>query len=99
MADPNAFYEPEEEELLSSLAVPQYGGEEGYDEESYRHIQELEQRAYAQQIAAAEKEQAAALEQVPEDVKRVRRAKASKVGQVLTACPVPRCVPPGHPRQ
>ncbi|WOO80727.1 Eukaryotic translation initiation factor 3 subunit L [Vanrija pseudolonga] len=70
MADPNAFYEPEEEELLSSLAVPQYGGEEGYDEESYRHIQELEQRAYAQQIAAAEKEQAAALEQVPEDVKR-----------------------------
>lgn len=72
MADPTAFYEPEEDELLSSLAVPQYGTE-GYDEESYRRLQELEQHAYAQQIAAAEQEQAAALEQVPEDVKRVRK--------------------------
>lgn len=73
MADPTAFYEPEEDELLSSLAVPQYGGEEGYDEESYRRLQELQQHAYQQQLAAAEQEQAQALEQVPEDVKRVRR--------------------------
>jgi translation initiation factor 3 subunit L len=72
MADPTAFYEPEEDELLSSLAVPQYGGEGGYDEESYHRLQELEQNAYAQQLAAAEQEQAQALEQVPEDVKRVR---------------------------
>ena len=73
MADPSAFYEAEEDELLSSLAVPQYGGEE-YDEESYRRLQELEQHAYQQQLAASEQEQAAALEQVPEDVKRVRTA-------------------------
>lgn len=73
MADPSAFYEPEEDELLSSLAVPQYGGEQGYtNEESYRRLQELEQHAYAQQLATAEKEQAQALEAVPEDVKRVR---------------------------
>jgi hypothetical protein len=73
MADPTAFYEPEEDELLSSLAVPQYGGEQGYtNEESYRRLQELEQHAYAQQLAAAEKDQAQALEAIPEDVKRVR---------------------------
>ncbi|BEJ16301.1 hypothetical protein CspHIS471_0509060 [Cutaneotrichosporon sp. HIS471] len=71
MADPTAFYEPEEDELLSSLAVPQYGGEQGYtNEESYRRLQELEQHAYAQQLAAAEKDQAQALEAIPEDVKR-----------------------------
>lgn len=73
MADSTAFYEPVEDELLSSLAVPQYGGEQNYDEENYGRLQELDQNAYAQQIAAAEQEQAQALEQVPEDVKRVRR--------------------------
>jgi len=69
MADPSAFYEPEEDELLSSLTVPQYASEDGYNEESYRRLQEA---AYAQQLAAAEAEQAQALEAVPEDVKRVR---------------------------
>lgn len=72
MTDSTAFYEPVEDELLSSLAVPQYGGEQNYDDESYGRMQELDQHAYAQQIAAAEQEQAQALEQVPEDVKRVR---------------------------
>lgn len=66
MADPTAFYEPEEDELLESLAVPSYGG--GDDEEYRQHMQELEQHAYAQHH---EQEQAAALESVPEDVKRV----------------------------
>jgi translation initiation factor 3 subunit L len=69
MADPTAFYEPEEDELLSSLAVPAYQDHE----EEYRRLQELEQHAYAQQIAAAqEAEIEQGLELVPEDVKKVR---------------------------
>ena len=74
MADPTAFYEPEEDELLSSLAVPAYqaGGNQNYDDEE-RRLQELEQHAYAQQMAASEQQdQVAQLEMVPEDVKRVR---------------------------
>lgn len=67
MADPTAFYEPEEDELLSSLAVPNYA-EGDYDEEYRQHMQELEQHAFAQH---QEQEQAQALESVPEDVKRV----------------------------
>jgi translation initiation factor 3 subunit L len=73
MADPTAFYEPEEDELLESLAVPAYGnnndGEayEGDEEEQQRRMQELEQHAFAQH----EQEQMVALEMVPEDVKRV----------------------------
>ena len=73
MADPTAFYEPEEDELLSSLAVPVYqaGGSQNYDDEE-RRLQELEQHAYAQQMAASEpQDQIAQLEMVPEDVKRV----------------------------
>ena len=71
MADPNAFYEPEDDELLSSLAVPGYAAQpQSYDDE-YRRMQELEQHAYAQQSSQqAEEEQAAALEMIPEDVKR-----------------------------
>ncbi|ORX35718.1 eukaryotic translation initiation factor 3 subunit 6 [Kockovaella imperatae] len=74
MADPNAFYEPEEDELLSSLAVPAYqsGNDASYEDE-YRRLQELEQHAYAQQVAQqeqAELEQSQMLEVVPEDVKR-----------------------------
>ncbi|WVQ99522.1 eukaryotic translation initiation factor 3 subunit L [Kwoniella sp. CBS 9459] len=73
MADPTAFYEPSEDDLLSSLNVPvqQYNPEAEADE--YRRLQELEQHAYEQgQLMAAEQEQEqlAALEQVPEDVKR-----------------------------
>ena len=75
MADPTAFYEPEEDELLSSLAVPSYQGAAGANyEDEYRRIQQLEQHAYAQQIAAAQEaelEQSQLLELVPEDVKRV----------------------------
>jgi len=70
MADPTAFYEPEEDELLSSLAVPNYQDQE----EDLRRLQELEEHAYAQQIAAAqeaEQDQGQLLEMVPEDVKRV----------------------------
>jgi translation initiation factor 3 subunit L len=69
MADPSAFYEPEEEELLSSLSVPNYNGagyEEG-DQEYQAHLQELESHAFAQQS----QDQEAALEGVPKDVKRV----------------------------
>ena len=74
MANPNAFYEPEEDELLSSLAVPAYqsGNDASYEDE-YRRLQELEQHAYAQQMAAreqAELEHSQMLEMVPEDVKR-----------------------------
>jgi len=74
MADPAAFYEPEEDELLSSLAVPAYPAgdlEQNYDDD-YRRLQELEQHAYAQQMAQAEQQdQVAQLEMVPDDVKRV----------------------------
>jgi hypothetical protein len=72
MADPSAFYEPEEEELLSSLSVPNYNGA-GYDgdQEYQAHLQELESHAYAQNGQDQEAEQAAALEGVPKDVKRV----------------------------
>lgn len=87
MADPTAFYEPEEDEILSSLTVPQYT-EDGYNEESYRQLQE---HAYAQQLAAAEAEQAQALEAVPEDVKRVRCSWS------LRLTPVPPSFPPGYP--
>jgi len=89
MADPTAFYEPEEDELLSSLAVPNYQDQE----DEFRRLQELEEHAYAQQIAAAqeaEQEQGQLLEQVPEDVKRVRIPKT-----YLT--PVLDPLPPGHP--
>ncbi|WWD17147.1 eukaryotic translation initiation factor 3 subunit L [Kwoniella shandongensis] len=72
MADPTAFYEPEDDELLSSLAVPaQYQPQNDGDE--YKRLQELEQHAYAQQqlmAAEQEQEQLQALEMVPEDVKR-----------------------------
>jgi translation initiation factor 3 subunit L len=73
MADPSAFYEPEEEELLSSLSVPNYNGA-GYDgdQEYQQHLQELESHAFAQNGQDQEAEQAAALEGVPKDVKRVR---------------------------
>ncbi|WVR06875.1 eukaryotic translation initiation factor 3 subunit L [Kwoniella sp. DSM 27419] len=74
MADPTAFYEPSEDDLLSSLGsvpVKQYNPDSEADE--YRRLQELEQHAYAQQqmmAAEQEQEQLVALEQVPEDVKR-----------------------------
>jgi translation initiation factor 3 subunit L len=68
MADPSAFYEPEEEELLSSLAIPSY---EGDYSQGGQEFQELEQHAYANH--EREEEQAAALESVPQDVKRVGR--------------------------
>lgn len=72
MADPTAFYEPEEDELLSSLAVPQYqqGGQE-YAEDEYRRMQALEQHAYEQHNGPSEQDQQAALEMVPKDVQRV----------------------------
>ena len=76
MADPTAFYEPEEDELLSSLAVPPYqaSGVDQNDDDEFRRIQELEQHVYAQQMAVAEQQdQMAQLEMVPEDVKRVCR--------------------------
>jgi translation initiation factor 3 subunit L len=78
MADPSAFYEPEEEELLSSLSVPNYNGA-GYDgdQEYQAHLQELESHAYAQNGQDQEAEQAAALEGVPKDVKRVSPGKLS----------------------
>ncbi|ODO06259.1 eukaryotic translation initiation factor 3 subunit L [Cryptococcus wingfieldii CBS 7118] len=76
MADPTAFYEPEEDELLSQLAVPvQQYQPIGSETDEYRRLQELEQAAYAQQTMLAqaqeqEMDQMAALELVPEDVKR-----------------------------
>ncbi|WWC89153.1 eukaryotic translation initiation factor 3 subunit L [Kwoniella dendrophila CBS 6074] len=73
MADPTAFYEPEEDELLSSLSVPVQSYNPDSNEDEYRRLQELEQHAYAQQqlmVAEQEQEQLQALEQVPEDVKR-----------------------------
>ncbi|OCF60998.1 eukaryotic translation initiation factor 3 subunit L [Kwoniella mangroviensis CBS 10435] len=73
MADPTAFYEPTEDELLSSLAVPVQSYNPESDADEYRRLQELEQHAYAQQqlmVAEQEQEQLQALEQVPEDVKR-----------------------------
>ncbi|KAL7421966.1 hypothetical protein Q5752_003738 [Cryptotrichosporon argae] len=66
MADPTAFYEPEEE-LLSSLAVPQFAADSAFDP-SYAALEEHAQ--YAAQLAAAEREQKQALELVPDDVKR-----------------------------
>lgn len=72
MADPTAFYEPEEDELLSSLAVPSYqnGADQSYDEN--RRLQELEEHAYTEQMAAAHHEdQTVQLDLVPDDVKRV----------------------------
>ncbi|GFZ46756.1 Eukaryotic translation initiation factor 3 subunit L [Saitozyma sp. JCM 24511] len=65
MADPTAFYEPEDDELLSSLAVPSFQNAEGY-EDDYRRMQELEQHAFAQHAETGEM----GLEMVPEDVKR-----------------------------
>ncbi|WWC70173.1 eukaryotic translation initiation factor 3 subunit L [Kwoniella pini CBS 10737] len=73
MADPTAFYEPAEDELLSSLAVPVQSYNPDSEADEYRRLQELEQHAYAQQqlmVAEQEQEQLQALEQVPEDVKR-----------------------------
>jgi translation initiation factor 3 subunit L len=83
MADPSAFYEPEEEELLSSLSVPNYDGAYDQDQEYQRHIQELESHAFNGQEQDQEQEQAAALESIPQDVKRVRRVEARRE---------PRCV-------
>ncbi|KAK4689290.1 translation initiation factor 3 subunit L, partial [Tremellales sp. Uapishka_1] len=70
MADPTAFYEQEEDELLSSLAVPAYqNGGDQYDPEEY-----LLEQQYRAQVKLAEEEheqaQMVALEMVPEDVKR-----------------------------
>lgn len=73
MADPSAFYEPEEDELLSQLAIPVHTYQPLSEGDEYRRLQQLEQHAYAQQTAMAqeqEMEQLAALELVPEDVKR-----------------------------
>jgi len=85
MADPSAFYEPEEEELLSSLSVPNYNGA-GYDgdQEYQQHLQELESHAYAQHGQDQEAEQAAALEGVPKDVKRVRQVKLRGERKLVT---------------
>lgn len=72
MADP-AFYEPEEDDLLSTLAVPQYGGQQpGSYEDDYRRMQELERHAYAQhgEQAQADGELGVQLDMVHEDVKR-----------------------------
>ena len=73
MADPTAFYEAEDDELLSSLAVPAYqaGVEQNYEDE-YRRLQDLEQHAYDQQMGASQ-DQSVQLDMVPQDVKRVRR--------------------------
>lgn len=73
MADPTAFYEPEEDELLSSLAVPTYQTSNNGEDE-YRRMQELERHAYEQQASGNDRddaEQSQLLEMVPEDVKRV----------------------------
>jgi hypothetical protein len=75
MADPTAFYEPEEDELLSSLAVPSFQNAEGY-EDDYRRMQELEQHAFAQHAETGEM----GLEMVPEDVKRVS-GRAARIEQ------------------
>lgn len=77
MADPTAFYEPEDDELLSSLAVPSFQNAEGY-EDDYRRMQELEQHAFAQHAETGEM----GLEMVPEDVKRVsgRLRRVNSVG-------------------
>lgn len=66
MADPSAFYQQEDDEILSSLAIPSL--DQASYEDEYRRMQELEQHAYAQQ---AELEHGQLLEQIPEDVKRV----------------------------
>lgn len=73
MADPSAFYEPEEDELLSQLAIPIQNYQPLSEGDEYRRLQQLEQHAYAQQTAMAqeqEMEQLAVLELIPEDVKR-----------------------------
>jgi translation initiation factor 3 subunit L len=73
MADP-AFYEAEEDDLLSSLAAPQYGQPEAASyEDEYKRMQVLEQHAYAQhgEQAQGDGELGVQLEMVPEDVKRV----------------------------
>lgn len=73
MADPTAFYEAEDDELLSSLAVPAYqSGTEANYEDEYRRLQELESHALASQ--EHEQDSEALLEQVPGDVKRVSAA-------------------------
>jgi translation initiation factor 3 subunit L len=83
MADPTAFYEPEEDELLSSLAVPAYNGAQGYGEgeDEYRRLQELEQHAY-EQHGTVEGQGEMGMEMVPEDVKRVSW-RSILVGRVL----------------
>ena len=102
MADPSAFYEPEEDELLSSLAVPAYqSGNDATYEDEYRRLQELEQHAYAQQMAAqeqAEQEQSQLLEMIPADVKRVRRASQSGF-RADTALPVLGALSSSYPRE
>jgi hypothetical protein len=91
MADPTAFYEPEDDELLSSLAIPSFQGDQASYEDEYRRMQELEQHAYAQQ---AELEHNQLLELVPEDVKRVRASPAAD-SDALVFDPLP----PGYPRE
>ncbi|RXK39328.1 eukaryotic translation initiation factor 3 subunit L [Tremella mesenterica] len=70
MADPTAFYEPEDDELLSSLAVPAYGVSAHAFHDEFQHLQELEQHAYPPSVAQQEEEHLAALEAIPQDVKR-----------------------------
>lgn len=74
MADP-AFYEPEEDDLLSSLAAPQFAGPDaGSYEDEYKRMQELERHAYAQhgESGSVDGELGVQLEMVHGDVKRVR---------------------------
>lgn len=73
MADPS-FYEPEEDELISALAEPQFAGQDAESyEEDYRRIQELEKHAYAEHGDMAQGDE---LDMVHADVKRVRQSQA-----------------------
>ena len=69
MANPNAFYEPEQDELLNELSVPTFAGQA--DGAAYEVDSEEEQYRFQQALQQQEEAQLAALEQVPEDVKRV----------------------------
>ncbi len=73
MADPTAFYEPEEDELLSSLPVQQaYQGTESYDDEYRRLASDYAAGgAGLGDAGSVGGESAMGLETVPEDVKRV----------------------------
>lgn len=73
MADPTAFYEPEEDDLLSSLPVQQaYQGNESYDDEYRRLASDYAAGgAGLGDGASVGGESAMGLDMVPEDVKRV----------------------------